>query len=133
FGTIDDTPMAASHGHPVQSVDELVAHFTAGAKPLAARRIGMEHEKVGVLPDGSAPGYGTILKILESLAEQGVWERIEERNKLIALRRLGGGTVTLEPGGQVERSGAPYSTAAEAVAENDAHIDELIPIAAAHG
>ena len=53
--------------------------------------------------------------------------------KLIALGRPTCGTITLEPGGQIEHSGAPWPTALQAVHDNDKHIDELFPLAAELG
>jgi glutamate--cysteine ligase len=125
--------MDHSTGPPVETIDQLVAHFTAGCKPVEDQRIGVEHEKIGVLADGRAPGYDVILQIMEALSREDGWERVEERERLIALKHSGFGTITLEPGGQLERSGAPLRTAVEATHVNDRHLDEVIPIAAARG
>src|SRR5206468_660184 len=46
------TVMAERTERPIANVDELVAHFRAGAKPRSAARVGMEHEKIAVLSDG---------------------------------------------------------------------------------
>ncbi|HEX4461567.1 MAG TPA: glutamate-cysteine ligase family protein [Polyangia bacterium] len=110
----------------------MVAHFEGGAKPTSALKIGVEHEKVGVLGDGRAPDYETIAKLLEAMATRN-WNRVEEAGRLIALERPKCGTITLEPGGQLEHSGAPWPTVREAVRDNDKHIDELLPLAAALG
>jgi glutamate--cysteine ligase len=61
---------------PIGSVDELVAHFAKGVKPADKLHVGMEHEKIGVLADGRAPGYDVIGPLLERLAARG-WNRIE--------------------------------------------------------
>jgi glutamate--cysteine ligase len=126
--------MASDHDQvqPIGSIDQLVGHFAAGAKPVAEARIGMEHEKIGVLADGSAPHYEVIEKLLQHMAERG-WSRIEEQGRLIALTRPTCGNITLEPGGQVEHSGAPWPSAVKAVADNDKHMDELLPIAESLG
>jgi glutamate--cysteine ligase len=59
------------------------------------------------------------------------WTRVEEKGgTLVALARPTCGTITLEPGGQVEHSGAPWPTALQAVRDNDKHTDELLPLAA---
>jgi glutamate--cysteine ligase len=121
-----------SDSRPIAGVDELVAHFEAGCKPAGALRVGMEHEKIGVFPDGRALDYATIAELLETMAGRG-WQRIEEDGRLIALARETCGTITLEPGGQLEHSGAPWPTAAAAARDNDKHIEELLPIAAARG
>ena len=117
---------------PLHSVDELVAHFAAGCKPKSELRIGVEHEKLGVLSDGRAPDYEVIRRLLEAMAARG-WSRVEEQGHLIALARPTCGTITLEPGGQVEHSGAPWPTALQAVRDNDKHTDELLPLASELG
>ncbi len=117
---------------PIASVDELVAHFAAGEKPADQLRIGLEHEKVAVLADGRAPDYPIIRQLLEGMSARG-WGRVEEHGQLIALERPSCGTITLEPGGQVEHSGAPWPTAVAAVRDNDKHMDELLPLAAGLG
>jgi glutamate--cysteine ligase len=115
---------------PLASMEELIAHFTAGFKPAGELRVGMEHEKIGVLSDGRAPDYDLIARLLEKL---GGWQRVEEHGRIIALSGGRRGTVTLEPGGQVEHSGAPWSSAVDAVRDNDGHLDEIIPAAAELG
>ena len=124
--------MADESDRPIASVDELVAHFAAGSKPLSELRIGMEHEKIGVTADGSAPSYELIEQLLSQLAARG-WKRVEEGGRLIALERAQSGTVTLEPGGQLEHSGAPWPSAVAAAHDNDAHLDEVVPLAAELG
>src|SRR5262249_53783598 len=121
-----------SHERPITSTDELVAHFARGNKAQSDLKIGVEHEKLGVLADGRAPDYEVIRRLLEAMAARG-WNRVEEGGKLIALSRPTCGTITLEPGGQVEHSGAPWPTALQAVRDNDKHTDEIIPLAAELG
>jgi glutamate--cysteine ligase len=117
---------------PIAGIDELVTHFQRGAKPPSALKIGVEHEKLGVLADGRAPDYELIRQLLEAMAARG-WRPLEEQGRLIALSRPTCGTITLEPGGQLEHSGAPWATALAAVRDNDKHIDELLPLADALG
>jgi glutamate--cysteine ligase len=119
---------ASDSQRPIAGVDELTAYFQAGAKPQAALRIGVEHEKVGVLSDGRPPDYALIKQLLEGLAERG-WRPKVEHGNLIALAHDVSGTVTLEPGGQLEHSGVPWPSARAAVADNDRHLDELVPLA----
>ena len=120
---------ATAHERPLSSVDELVAHFASGCKAKSDLRIGVEHEKLGVVAGGRAPDYEAIRRLLEAMAARG-WSRVEEQGNLIALARPTCGTITLEPGGQVEHSGAPWPTALQAVRDNDKHTDELLPLAA---
>src|ERR1700679_710455 len=117
---------------PIADIEELVAHLEGGAKPTSSLKVGVEHEKVGVLSDGRAPDYETIAKLLEAMAARG-WNRVEEAGGLLALAQPKCGTITLEPGGQLEHSGAPWPTVAAAVRDNDKHVDELLPLAAALG
>lgn len=121
--------MATPADRPIAEEAELIAHFHSGAKPAAEARIGMEHEKIAVFRDGRAPGYDVIAQLLEAMAARG-WTRVEEGGHLIALRRDRCGSITLEPGGQLEHSGAPWPTAVAAVQDNAKHLDELLPIAA---
>ena len=119
-----------AHERPLTSVDELVAHFAQGSKAHSAIKIGVEHEKLGVVAGGRAPDYELIRRLLEAMAARG-WNRVQEKDStLVALARPTCGTITLEPGGQVEHSGAPWSTALQAVHDNDKHTDELLPLAA---
>ena len=99
---------------PIADVKELVAHFESGCKPASQERVGLEHEKIAVLDDGRAPGYDLIARLLEEEAKRRGWERIEEHGQIIALEGGRRGTVTLEPGGQVEHSGAPWPSAVDA-------------------
>jgi glutamate--cysteine ligase len=124
--------MPAPDTRPLTSPAELTAHFEAGRKSADRLCVGMEHEKIGVLADGRAPGYDLIEQLLSKMAARG-WNRKEEQGHLIALERPTCGTITLEPGGQVEHSGAPWPTAVAAAKDNDKHLDELLPVAAELG
>jgi len=92
--------------------NDLIAWFAAGCKPREAWRIGTEHEKIGFCVDSLKPipydGERSIKKLLELLITRG-WQPVLEDGNLIALIK-GGASVTLEPGGQVELSGAPLAT-----------------------
>jgi glutamate--cysteine ligase len=111
---------------------QLAAYFRGGEKTKEQLRIGVEHEKIGVLTGGRAPGYEPIRQLLEEMAARG-WSRVDEQGHLIALEHPVSGSITLEPGGQFEHSGAPWRSVAEAVSEDDRHTDELLPIAARLG
>jgi glutamate--cysteine ligase len=75
-------------------------------------RIGTEHEKFGfALKTTTAPlpyesDGASVRKLLEGLTRFGWRDVIEENGKPVALKR-DGGSITLEPGGQFELSGAP--------------------------
>ncbi len=114
-------------GRPITGVDELVARFAAAGKPRGAWRVGVEHEKIGVDERGGPLPYSGprgIAALFERLAASGGWTRVSEGANVIALHR-GSERVTLEPGGQLELSGAPLAHAAEIRAELEAHLAEL--------
>ncbi|MFC3173811.1 glutamate--cysteine ligase [Novosphingobium bradum] len=122
------TRQASDKNDPViESRDQLVAPMAAGEKPRAAWRIGTEHEKlVYRTADFRAPSYdepGGIRDLLLSLREFG-WEPIEEGGKVIA---MGGadGTVSLEPAGQLELSGAPLENLHQTCAETGRHLQQV--------
>lgn len=92
----------------IESKAQLVESLEQGAKPEADWTIGTEHEKFVFNRSGLGPaaydGASGINALLGALTRFG-WNPILENEKLIALE-LDGATVTLEPGGQLELSGA---------------------------
>ncbi|MEZ5924468.1 MAG: glutamate--cysteine ligase [Hyphomicrobiaceae bacterium] len=124
----------------IASRDELVAYFEAGAKPPSEWRIGTEHEKFGFLKASLAPlayaGPEGVRAILEGLVQRFGYRPVMEGGNIIALRSPPGvdrGTVSLEPGGQLELSGAPLTTLHETAAELDQHLDEMKAVGEALG
>ena len=105
---------------------DLLEYFRNSETPREQWRVGTEHEKVGVYADTGdrVPFEGPygIAALLEKIASTAGWERVEERGQLIALSHHGA-SVTLEPAGQMELSGAPLCTARETCAEFNAHVD----------
>ena len=91
---------------PIEHKSQLVEWMMKGCKPASDWRIGTEHEKFGPHKDTLAPleyeGDHGIRAMLEGLQAFG-WQPVREGDKVIALTRppeQGGGSVTLEPGGQ---------------------------------
>ena len=113
---------------PIQDVSELAAYLATGCKPKEDWRIGTEHEKFGFLWDTLEPlpfdGERSIQAILEGLHERFGWSRLEENGELVALKK-DGASITLEPGGQFELSGAPLRTIQETCNEVHTHLDEV--------
>jgi glutamate--cysteine ligase len=111
---------------PVTSARQLAEWLAAGEKPRALWRVGTEHEKFCVFPKDGTPlayeGGPGIRALLEGIAAKG-WEPVPENGKPVALKRPGGGMVSLEPGGQLELSGAPLATLHDTAAETAAHLD----------
>ena len=115
---------------PITSARQLAGWFAAGSKPREAWRIGTEHEKFGFRRDDlSPPPYepGGIRAMLEGLMRFG-WEPILDRGNPIGLKR-GEASVSLEPGGQFELSGAPLRTLHETHAETADHLREVREVA----
>ncbi len=113
---------------PVTDRRQLIEHLEQGSKPIEQWRIGTEHEKFAYrLSDLRPPTYegpDGIGALLEGLARFG-WQRVEEAGNLIALSDATGCSVTLEPGGQVELSGAPLQTIHETCDEVHAHLRQV--------
>jgi glutamate--cysteine ligase len=117
---------------PVEGRDDLVRYIEQGCKPASAWRIGTEHEKFGFHHRDCAPlAYSEpsgVSAVLEGLIRRFGWEPIMEGGNIIALKRPDGepgGTVSLEPGGQLELSGAPLVTVHETAAEMAQHVAEV--------
>jgi glutamate--cysteine ligase len=113
---------------PVGSVADLVAFARAGEKPRAEWRVGTEHEKIGVRSADLRPvpfeGEQGIAGVLAAVAAETGWSEVREDGALIALEGEGA-SITLEPGGQLELSGAPLRTIFETCAEFHRHLDVL--------
>ncbi|MFM9939844.1 MAG: glutamate--cysteine ligase [Hyphomicrobiaceae bacterium] len=117
---------------PIGSRDDLVAWFAVGCKPKADWRIGTEHEKIVFQTDDLKPvpytGERGIRAIMEELIQRYGWLPIMEGDNIIALKRPDGepmATVSLEPGGQFELSGAPLKTMHEVGDETQLHLDQV--------
>ena len=130
--------MSASLRHPVAlTEDDLVAYFRSGAKSPAEFRVGIEQEKIVSRADGrpapyegagNAPGITDILAALEARG----FSATREDGHVIALERRGD-RITLEPGGQLELSGAARATAVECRDALVAHVREVTEVAAPLG
>ena len=106
---------------------QLLEVFAGGEKPVEAWRIGTEHEKfVYRCDDHRAPSYdepGGIRDLLSEMTQFG-WEPVEEGGKVIALSGPDG-TVSLEPAGQLELSGAPLASLHDTCSEAARHLDQV--------
>ena len=118
-------------GAPIENRRQLVEYFAAGNKPRADWRMGTEHEKFGFDKKTLKPlpyeGDNGIRAMLEGMRRFG-WEPVVEGNNTIALLR-DKASVTLEPGGQFELSGAPLETVHETAAETSQHLAEVREVA----
>jgi glutamate--cysteine ligase len=119
---------------PLETRDEMVAWLAAGEKPRERFRIGTEHEKFAFTLANNAPvpyqGTCSIRALLEGMQSLLGWEPIMEGPHIIGLSDVtGGGAITLEPGGQLELSGAPVATVHRTCSELMAHLAQLREVA----
>ncbi len=110
---------------PIEDSSQLVEHFRAGEKTEDRFRIGTEHEKIGLYRDSLRPvpyvgdrGIGALLAAIEREHDFG---SLVDAENLVGLER-DGATITLEPGGQLELSGAPLTTLHETCREFNEHV-----------
>ncbi len=122
----------SGRGEPITDRLQLVEWFARGCKPRSAWRIGTEHEKFAFttrdLRRLPYEGPAGIRALLEGLVERFGWQPILEEGRPIALTK-NGCAVTLEPGGQLELSGAPLETLHQTCCEVHTHLDEVMKVA----
>lgn len=114
---------------PTLEKADFIRWLSSKEKSKEAWRIGTEHEKFlfhkadfrPVAYEG-AQGIGQLLNNL--VATQG-WEPIYENENVIALKDGDGGSITLEPGGQFELSGAPLETLHQTCRETGRHLSVM--------
>jgi glutamate--cysteine ligase len=115
---------------PVSGVDDLVAYIRAAEKPAGRWLIGVEHEKIGIRGPRHEPvpyhGDGGIRDLLDRIARSagGAHHQHKENGMPVALISRDC-SVTLEPGGQLELSGAPVRSLEEVRREIEAHLEEV--------
>jgi glutamate--cysteine ligase len=111
---------------PVRGVDDLVGWFRARERPAAEWKVGIEHEKVGLLAGTVEPmpydGPRGVAAMLEGFSRYG-YTPFEEDGHVIATQH-GDLTVSIEPGGQIELSGRPFKDIHEVAAELERHLAE---------
>ena len=121
-----------SGGEIVESPEQLVTYLEEGCKPKSEWRIGTEHEKFGYVADTKLPlpydGRCSIKAMLEGMRDEFGWTGVSEDGNLIGLEKAGA-NVSLEPGGQLELSGAPLATLHETCDEVNRHLCEVRTIA----
>ncbi|WPZ21305.1 glutamate--cysteine ligase [Sulfitobacter faviae] len=121
-----------SGGGPIEHHDQMAQYLADGCKPREDWRIGTEHEKFGYCKDTLKPlpyeGERSIRVMLEGLRDRHNWSPVEEGGKLIGLEK-DGANISLEPGGQLELSGAPVETIHETCDEVNTHLREVKDVA----
>ncbi|WP_127105517.1 glutamate--cysteine ligase [Pararhodobacter zhoushanensis] len=121
-----------SGGGPIEHRDQLAEFLSSGSKPVEDWRIGTEHEKFGYCKDSLKPlpydGDRSIRAMLEGLRDRFGWQPVLEGDKLIGLTH-NGANVSLEPGGQLELSGAPLESIHQTCDEVNEHLRDVKSIA----
>lgn len=118
------------------SRDDLIHAMSKGEKPKDQWRIGAEHEKFGfdksTLRRPAYEGDNGILAMLTGLQRFG-WSPVEEAGYVIALERKNAegftASISLEPGGQFELSGAPLKDIHDICNETGQHLMEVKQVA----
>lgn len=119
-----------SEKRPIRKAEDLLEIFHTSEKPPNEWRIGAEAEKFGVDATTGAPvqydGQRGVVRIFSALIEAHGWkpEREKPDGPVIALRREAA-SVTLEPGAQLELSGAALPDIHAICAESRGHLEEL--------
>lgn len=117
-----------SGGGPITDFSQLAEYLEAGCKPKDDWRIGTEHEKFGYCKDTLKPlpyeGERSIKAMLEGLRDTFGWTEVREGGHIIGLEK-DGANVSLEPGGQLELSGAPLETIHQTCDELNEHLREV--------
>ncbi|XDA97349.1 glutamate--cysteine ligase [Sulfitobacter sp. LCG007] len=121
-----------SGGGPIENHAQLAQYLADGCKPKSDWRIGTEHEKFGYSKDDLLPlpyeGACSIRSMLEGLRDAHGWSEVSEGGHIIGLEK-DGANVSLEPGGQLELSGAPVETIHATCDEVNAHLREVKDVA----
>lgn len=118
-------------GGAISSRDDLVKFLSDGCKPKDKWGIGTEHEKFGFNSKTLAPlpyeGPSGVHAMLSGLTRFG-WEPVLEGGNIIGLSQ-NGASVSLEPGGQLELSGANLKTLHQTCNEVHTHLDQVREVA----
>ena len=121
-----------SGGEAIERPEQMIEYIASGCKSKEDWRIGTEHEKFGYCKDTLQPlayeGERSIVAVLKGLRDRYNWIPIEESKKLIGLQK-DGANISLEPGGQLELSGATLETIHETCDEVNSHLKEVKSIA----
>ena len=121
--------MTSQVNQKVINKEQLIEWFQLGCKKKELWRVGTEHEKFAYNYVKEKNTYSPIAyegkegveSLLKELAIYG-WKKVYEKNRIIALKK-DKQSITLEPGGQIELSGAPLKTIHSACKETNEHLD----------
>ena len=117
-----------SPGVPITDLRQLVEYHAGGSKPPADWRVGTEHEKFvfrrSDLRRVPYEGPDGIAALLQGMTRFG-WDPVLEDDNVIALQNDARCSITLEPGGQFELSGAPLETIHQTCDEVHEHLRQV--------
>jgi glutamate--cysteine ligase len=117
----------------VENKTQMVEYLEKGNKPPQDWRIGTEHEKFGFRLSDLKPleyeGVQGIASLFKGLEKFG-WQPIYEGENAIAMS-MKGQSITLEPGGQLELSGAPLENLNKTCDEVNTHLRQVKEVAEA--
>jgi glutamate--cysteine ligase len=104
--------------------NDLIKYFEEGIKENSNLSIGVEHEKfLFYNKTNKRINFETVKKILNFLKKYD-WKAVKEKNDIIALQKENK-SITLEPGNQIELSGAPLKSIHHNCNESYKFLDEL--------
>jgi glutamate--cysteine ligase len=122
------TTTPSSPGAPITDTRQLVEYLESGSKPPSEWRVGTEHEKfvfrrsdLRRVPHEGPDGIGAVLREMTRFG----WKPIVENGNTIALTNDARCSITLEPGGQFELSGAPLETLHQTCDEVHEHLRQV--------
>eukprot|EP00891_Asterochloris_glomerata_P008226 jgi/Astpho2/8226/fgenesh1_pm.00122_%23_3_t len=108
---------------------DLIDYMRSGCRPKEQWRFGTEHEKLGYFVDSHRRiDHEAISKLLHQICTRFSWQPIMEKGNIIGAT-LENASVTLEPGGQFELSGAPLDSLHKTCSEVNSHLYEVKTIA----
>jgi glutamate--cysteine ligase len=120
----------------IEDLEQLVEWFRSACRPEAEWRVGLEHEKFGLLREsGRAMPYSGprgLARAFEVFGERFGWRPVVDGGQVIALTREDA-SLNLEPGGQLELSGSPRATIHDICAELGRHLQEAKEVGDALG
>ncbi len=116
---------------PLSKAD-MIAYFQSGEKPKKDWKIGVEFERFAFDRSNFSPiaylGRKSVLAIFDGLIKQYGWQPVYEGENIVALKREEQ-SITLEPGGQIELSGATQKSIHDCCAEITRHLAETAAVA----
>lgn len=111
----------------IESKADLICALEKGCKPKSDWRIGTEHEKFVFCKTSHKPlpyeGENGIGAILTEIQKRTNWTPLLDKGKIIGLKdESTGASISLEPGGQLELSGAPLERLHDTCSETGNHL-----------